>query len=162
MPTIQTISATPADSERIHHIITQAFAQYKESLVPPSSVFRETVDSIHTKLTNGGGFIARIDDQDAGSVLYEPQEDHLYLGRLAVLPDYRGKGVARMLIRAVETVAREQNFPGVHLGVRLVLEGNRKLFSSLGYEIIEYGTHDGFSEPTYVNMAKSLTNAPSP
>lgn len=160
MPTINIISATPADAERIHHIITQAFAQYKDTLVPPSSVFRETVDSIHAKLTKGGGFIARIDDQDAGSVLYEPEDDHLYLGRLAVLPDYRGKGVAHALIHAVESVAREQNFPTVHLGVRLILEGNQRLFASLGYEIITYGTHDGFSEPTYVNMAKSLTNTP--
>ena len=157
MPTT-IIPATPADSARIHSLTARAFAQYKETLLPPSSVFKETIDTIHTKLTNGGGFIARINEQDAGSVLYEPHEDHLYLGRLAVLPDYRGKGIAHALINTVEDHARQYHFPTVQLGVRLVLEGNRQLFSSLGYEIVGYGTHDGFSEPTYVNMAKSITS----
>ncbi|MEQ8672114.1 MAG: GNAT family N-acetyltransferase [Aggregatilineales bacterium] len=158
MPIINIVSATPADSARLYAIITRAFAQYKEMLVPPSSVFKETADSIQTKLTKGGGFIVRIKDQDAGSVLYEPQEDHLYLGRLAVLPEYRGKGIAHALINAVESHASQHNFPRVKLGVRLALEANRRLFTSLGYEIIDYGTHDGFPEPTYVNMAKSITS----
>src|SRR5688572_15197248 len=104
--------------------IVQAFESYRGKFDPPSGVFTETIDSIRGKLEIGGGYIAIINGDVAGCVLYEPQADHMYLGRLAVLPAFRGNGVARVLVEAVEHRARELNLPAVQLGVRLALKGN--------------------------------------
>ena len=78
------------------------------------------------------------------------------IGRLAVLPEARGLGVAKLLIGAVEADARSRGLPGVRLGVRVVLTANQKLFQSLGYVETSRDAHPGFDYPTSINMRKSL------
>ena len=56
-------------------------------------------------------------------------EDDLYFGRLAVVPEARGQGIARRLIEAVEDEARRRELAGVRLGVRIVLTENQQLFT---------------------------------
>ena len=52
-------------------------------------------------------------------------EDDLYFGRLSVVPEARGQGLARRLIEAVEDEARRRELAGVRLGVRIVLTENQ-------------------------------------
>jgi ribosomal protein S18 acetylase RimI-like enzyme len=144
------------DAALLLDTIVQAFEMYRGKFDPPSGVFTETVATIRGKLEIGGGYIASINNEIAGCVLYEPQADHMYLGRLAVLPDYRGNGVARVLIEAVENRARELNLPAVQLGVRIALTGNQEMFTRLGYQVLYEGRHPGYDEITFVQMAKRL------
>lgn len=58
------------------------------------------------------------------------------------------------LVEAVEGLARDEGFAGVTLSVRLALESNQRLFARLGYVETARQTHPGFSEPTYMDMAK--------
>ena len=83
-------------------------------------------------------------------------EEVALLWDACVLPDYRKQGIARMLISAVEQVAIESQFPKMELGVRLILEGNQRLFKSLGFEITEAHSHEGYSETTWYTMVKRL------
>ena len=149
-------SANLDDAFLLLDTIVQAFEVYRGKFDPPSGVFTETVDSIRGKVASGGGYIASINGDIAGCVLYEPQEEHMYLGRLAVLPAYRGNGVARVLVEAVENKARELKLPSVQLGVRLALTGNQEMFSRLGYHILFEGRHPGYDEITFVQMEKIL------
>ncbi|MBZ0295773.1 MAG: GNAT family N-acetyltransferase [Anaerolineae bacterium] len=156
MPAITLCTATEADTEQILSLILNAFEEYRGVLNPPSGAHRETLDTIRTKIIEGGGFIAYVDDTAAGCVLYEPETDALYLGRLAVLPDFRKQGVAHALVEAVETRARELNLSKVTLGVRAQLPGNRAFFEHLGFQFVATGSHDGHSEPTFTKLEKPL------
>jgi ribosomal protein S18 acetylase RimI-like enzyme len=118
--------------------------------------FSETPDDIKHKLTAGGGFVASDGLEIVGMVLYQPHTEYMYLGRLAVLPDYRGRHIARNLIAAVEQEARKQNLYCVQLGVRLVLRDNQALFQRLGYTIKSYHAHEGYNDYTYATMEKRL------
>jgi ribosomal protein S18 acetylase RimI-like enzyme len=89
-------------------------------------------------------------------VVTEVLEGDLYFGRLAVLPEARGTGLAKRLIGAVEDEARRRGLPGVRLGVRIALEANQRLFNSLGYREISREAHPGFDHPTSINMRKPL------
>jgi len=91
-----------------------------------------------------------------GCVLYELRPDHLYFGRLAVLPAWRSYGIAKGLIRAVEACARTDNLARVQIGVRLILPGYQAYYEALGYRPIEYTCHPGFAQPTSVTMEKQL------
>jgi predicted N-acetyltransferase YhbS len=149
-------TATEADTQQVLSLIQDAFEEYRDVLNPPSGAHRETADSIRKKLLEGGGFIAYVGGQAAGCVLYEPEADALYLGRLAVLPGYRKQGVAHILVEAVENRTRELHLTKVTLSVRIQLPGNRAFFERMGYQFVQNHYHDGFSEPTFMTLEKAL------
>lgn len=149
-------SAVEADAEQVLSLIHEAFEEYRAVLIPQSSAHRETAEIVRKKLVKGGGFIATVDGQAAGCVLYEPEADALYLGRLAVLPAFRKQGVARALVDAVENRARDLHVSKVTLKVRIPLPGNRAFFESIGYQVVAYNSHDGYSEPTFMTLEKEV------
>ena len=156
MSNIKVVVAQPEQAAQFLEVLVASFEAYRETLVPQSGVFRESVSTIHDKLSAGGGFFAMYGQEIAGVVLYQFKENALYMGRLGVLPQYRRQGIARLLAQAVEQVALKHHLPTIELGVRLVLEGNQRLFKSLGYEITESHSHEGYSEITWFKMVKHL------
>ena len=66
----------------------------------------------------------------------ETQKGELYLDSLAVYPQYRGKGVASVLLRASIEKARKMNLPAAGL---LVDKGNpnaERLYKGIGFEYV--------------------------
>jgi predicted N-acetyltransferase YhbS len=157
MTTIEINAATVDQTEEIRTVLVAAFEQYRQVLNPPSGVFRETPDRIRQKLELGGGFVAWDDSRMVGAVLYQPHSDYMYLGRLAVLPEYRGHQIASRLVNRVEQTARERQLHRSQLCVRIVLTGNQQFFERLGYRIISYHSHENYTEHSFVTMEKSLT-----
>lgn len=150
-------TASAADAPAIAATIAAAFTQYRGKLVPESSAFRETAEVIAHQLVNGSGaIVAERNGTMIGCVMTELLEGDLYFGRLAVLPEARGLGLAGRLIAAVEDEARRRGLPGVRLGVRIALPDNQRLFQSLGYREISREAHPGFDHPTSINMRKTL------
>ncbi len=133
-----------------------AFAPYLEWLEPESGVFRETAVTLQKKLGKETLLLANDADKLVGCLFYRPLDTGLYFGRLAVLPAHQGRGIARQLITEVETIAYTQKCDFVTLSVRIVLQDNIRFFTSLGYEITDTGTHEGYSEPTYYKLKKYL------
>ena len=103
-----------------------------------------------------GAIIAERNGSVVGCVMFRIYQGDLYFGRLSVLPEVRGTGLAKRLIAAVEREARALGLPGVRLGVRVVLVDNQRLFESLGYREIGREAHPGFDHPTSINMRKAL------
>ena len=95
-----------------------------------------------------------------GTALWTEQDGGLYLGRLAVLPAWRGRGVAKALVAAAEGAARRLALPRTHLSTRLVLLDNRRLFAGCGFVETACHAHPGYAEPTFVNMEKRLVPPP--
>src|SRR5262247_3285245 len=100
MTSIVLRDVTQDDAPLILEMVQAAFDEYRTMLDPPSGAHQETVDTVSQKIAEGGAFLALLDDVPAGCVVYEPEEDALYLGRLAVLRSYRKLGVGRMLVEA--------------------------------------------------------------
>jgi ribosomal protein S18 acetylase RimI-like enzyme len=117
-------------------------------------VHTETLEQIQEKLSKGGAVLALAGKTYAGCVLYYPQEDYLYLGRLSVLPDFRRQGVAQALVKYVECKAAQMGIRKVQLSVRITLVNNRAFFEKLGYRVISRHSHRGYTEPTFVTLEK--------
>src|SRR6266404_2766544 len=148
--------AQPQDAAAILAVFHRAFAQYEGKLVPQSGAARETMESVTARLARENCVMALRGERLAGCLFYQNLGDHLYFGRLAVLPEARGRGVARRLVGEVEAVALAAGITTVALNVRIALPGNVALFAALGYREVSWYTHPGFADPTSIRMEKRL------
>lgn len=148
--------AHTTDAANVLQVILGAYAEFRGKLEPPSGAFAESEKSIQAKLDKGGAIKASANRELIGCVIYEPQGDFMYFGRLAVLPAWRRFGVARGLIAAVEEQTKAAGLNRVQIGVRLVLPAHQAYYEALGYQPIEYTCHPGFAQPTSVTMEKQL------
>ncbi|MGC8634097.1 MAG: GNAT family N-acetyltransferase [Candidatus Limnocylindrales bacterium] len=88
-----------------------------------------------------------------------PSTAFLYVGRVAVLPGYRGQGVASALVAWCERLAVDRRLAEARLGVRLGLERNERLYRRLGYEPTgELEEREGYG-PIAQWMARRLPDA---
>jgi predicted N-acetyltransferase YhbS len=147
---------SPADSEAAAVLIRDAFAAISPALVPPPSALGETALSVAAQIAAGGGAVAEASGALVGVVLWGERDRGLYLGRLSVADGWRRAGMARALVEHGIAFARASGQPRVHVGVRLVLHGNRRLFAGLGFCETLLHTHAGFTDPTWVEMEKPL------
>jgi predicted N-acetyltransferase YhbS len=153
--------ATEADAPTVLAVIQAAFGEYYESLDPPSGTHKETVEDIREKMGWAKAVLASRDETVIGCVFYEEGDGYLNFFRLAVLPAYRHHGVGRMLIEYVEDRARALGFPRVRLGVRVALPRLHVYYERMGYRVIHYLSHAGYTVPTYMIMEKTLASVPS-
>lgn len=148
--------AEEKEAPEILQVMQTAFLEYKGIIDPPSGVHHETVESVKQKLQTGNFVLAEINHEIVGCVFYQNKGPYFNLGRLSVIPQYRNQGIGRMLITDVEEKARKSQIPCVRLGVRIVLTTLRQYYEGLGYKVVSFETHEGYSEPTYVLMEKAV------
>ena len=142
-------------------LIRLAFAAQTVATDPPASARNETTASVSASLAaegptakERGGFAAWIGQTLAGCVLWEVKPRGLYLGRLSVHPNHRGKANAPALINAVEAQARHLALPRLLLSTRLALADNRRLFARCGFIETEQHAHPGYAYPTFVDLER--------
>lgn len=148
--------ATQADIPTLVAIVHAAFGEYRDRLEPPSGAHRETPVSIQQALHTGWAVLACINDTAAGCVFFHQENNHLYLGRLSVLPAFRRHGLGRVLTEYVEQRARALGIPCVQLGVRTALPHLQAYYERLGYRMVRYEAHPGYTVPTSVVMEKQV------
>lgn len=76
-----------------------------------------------------------------------------YIGRVAVHPDYRGRGYAHLLMRFAETALRDRGAKKVRLLVLSVLSDLVNFYAAQGYEVVG---HHQFKEYDVTEMDKPL------
>ncbi|MEO8395941.1 MAG: GNAT family N-acetyltransferase [Chloroflexota bacterium] len=141
-----TIEITPATVEEVplvYQIMQAAFAEYVGVLVPPSSVEYETLEDARRTIEEGGAVLARLDGKAVGSARYNfHDEGHIcYVGRVSVLPEARGKGIASAMVTFIEGIARQEGCESMEILVRMILESNVHLYERIGYHIDETFEH---------------------
>jgi ribosomal protein S18 acetylase RimI-like enzyme len=128
--------ATPEDAELVHRVMQRSFAEYLGVLRVPSSAHAETVADVRRALVAGGGALAWLEGACVGSARFALEPDVLYVGRVAVLPEFRRRGIASGLMRFIEGHAPSLGCGAVRLKARAALPSNVELYRSLGYEVL--------------------------
>jgi GNAT superfamily N-acetyltransferase len=155
------MSGTPAlraagieDAASLAALIRLAFSAQSVVTDPLPSALKENPASLEAHFRKGdGGFLV---EGPVAGLLWAVTDKGLYLGRVAVHPEWRGRGFAKRLIEAAEGVARGRRLPLMHLSTRLVLADNRRLFAACGFVETTREAHPGYAHPTFVNMEKRL------
>jgi predicted N-acetyltransferase YhbS len=148
--------ASAADIPTLLTLVRTAFAEYRGRLEPPSGAHRESAETFRQALHTGFAALALVDDEAVGCVFYHQESDHLYFGRLSVLSAFRQHGIGRALVEYVEQRAQALGVPRVRLGVRLALPHLQAYYARLGYGVLRYEAHAGYSVPTSVVMEKHI------
>jgi ribosomal protein S18 acetylase RimI-like enzyme len=150
---------TTDDASRVAALIRTAFAVQSVLTDPLPSALQVSANEVAEHLAKGGGgAVADVNGQLAGSAMWAEKAGELYLSRLAVAPAWRGRGIAKALVAAAEQEARAKSLPRIYLSTRLVLLDNRRLFAACGFVETTRGAHSGYAEPTFVNMEKRLAD----
>ena len=143
----------PGDAEAVAGLIRLAFSAIPVRLEPPPSALLETGDAVRTHLGTGGGALT---EGPVACVLWAERDGGLYVGRLCVHPSRWGQGLAVALMREAEGEARRRGLSRLHLGVRLALLDNRRLFARLGFAETALHTHAGCAAPTWTEAERWL------
>lgn len=147
---------TETDLGELLQLIKTAFKEHEGVVDPPPSAKGKTLAILRDELTRFQAVLAEVDGRLIGSVFFKLKGKQLYMGRLAVLPELRGRGVARNLLEAVEDEARRQGCEAVILNVRVALARQQAIYRHWGFEAYGYGSHEGFATATFIRMRKLL------
>jgi ribosomal protein S18 acetylase RimI-like enzyme len=142
-------------------VIKESFAEYDGRLVPPSSARGKTIEILESELERAQALVVEAAGEIVGCVLFRPRDEGIYFERLSVLPGYRNRGLAQLMLAEVERRALEAGERSLWLSVRLVLTELRDFYNRLGFKPFEYGTHEGYEGPTYVKMRKEIMRQPA-
>jgi ribosomal protein S18 acetylase RimI-like enzyme len=148
--------ATLADADRVADVLRVAFADLELFYTP--AAFAATTPSagqIRERFGEGPVWIAIDARRVVGTVAVVRREPGLYVRRMAVRPDARARGIARMLMREVENHAREVRAPLMYLSTTPFLYSAIRLYESLGFGRTGEPPHDLFGTPLFT-MAKRL------
>ena len=125
----------------IHNIMLQAYLEYEQAGVP-SSASKETIDTVQQDLENGATAFIGYDQngKPVAAVRFQVVENVMNFYRLSVLPECRGKGFAKQLLKALEVYAKQNTVRAVRCKVRKNVERNIRLYTNQGYQIFEEET----------------------
>src|SRR5699024_6309770 len=71
-----------------------------------------------------------------GSIRFKVEQQTLYFFRLAVIPNYRGKKIARKLIQQLESYAQMNQLSRLICKVRMEVPRNIHLYESNGFKMV--------------------------
>jgi len=152
-------AAGAAEATRVAQVIRASFAEYRGVLEPPSGALAVDAAGARELMELGGFLVCESEGRIVACVFHQTAAEHVYLGRLSVLPAFRGRGLGALLVAEVEALAATAGRDRVRLGVRLVLPRNRAFFDALGYREVGLGSHPGMAMPTFAWLEKRITSA---
>jgi ribosomal protein S18 acetylase RimI-like enzyme len=123
---------------------------------PPPGVLKETEADFAVRLRDETCFVVEADGKLIGSIFCAVDANALYIGRLAVAPASRRRGVANALIEAAKAEARGRGAERITLGARIALPDNVALFRRHGFVVVRETCHPGFTTPTSYDMEFAL------
>lgn len=145
-----------SDFEPILRLVQDAFAYMDARIDPPSSMHRLTVKDIAQQTTTGE--VWAIGTPPVACMFLTNKGNCLYLGKLAVSADQRGKGLARQMVAVAADRARALNLPAVELQTRVELTENHATFRALGFTETGRTAHAGFDRPTSITFRMDVTD----
>lgn len=148
--------AAPYDWGSILALIRAEFAYMYGVIDPPSSMHRLTKDDIARQAE--AGEVWAMGTPPVACMFLTLTQGWLYLGKLAVASDQRGKGLARGLIDQAMARAAALGLKGVELQTRIELVANHATFAALGFHEIARTAHPGFDRPTTLTFRRLLNN----
>jgi ribosomal protein S18 acetylase RimI-like enzyme len=151
---IELVDASQAQTVR--RLALEAFAEYRETLVPSSSLFSESVDDMAAYIERGGAVIAWDGEAPVGAARFHLDGDHLYIGRVAVPPAHRRRGIASAMMRFLEDHARVLGLPNTKVETRETLPGNVALYESLGYVTVAITPIPRYPSARSITLIKHL------
>jgi ribosomal protein S18 acetylase RimI-like enzyme len=134
MDSIEIRPASSDDATGILKCLAAAFTPYRIQYSPPA--FADTVlsdETVHLRLQQMHVLVATIAGSIVGTIAGTQHAGEGHLRGMAVLPEWRGSGLAAKLLAAIETYLRSQGCKRITLNTTLPLEPAMKFYEKNGY-----------------------------
>ncbi|MEO9894169.1 GNAT family N-acetyltransferase [Aurantibacter sp.] len=90
------------------------------------------------KIIIGTIVLSSLMDEEYKNVKWRSKNDNnLYIHRLAIHPDFQGKGYAQMLMSFAEKYAKEEDYSSIRLDTFSQNKRNQKFYESRGYQRLD-------------------------
>jgi GNAT superfamily N-acetyltransferase len=157
---VKTIQATQQFNQwdKLLELLHAAFAYQTDRIDPPSSLYQLDAHSLSQKAKEEYLFLAMESGELIGCAFAKVKLHSVYVGKIAVLPERQGQGVGRLLMQAVEGLARTSGKPVMDLETRIELLENQKTFSAFGFIKTGEHSHPGYVRPTFISMQKNIAS----
>ena len=139
---------------QVLRLIQTSFAYMAGRIDPPSSMHQLTVSAL-AQMAKDSSVLA-LGDPVAACLVAKPLPHALYLGKIAIASDLRGRGVLRALLGRSEELARSLSLSRLELQVRIELVENQKVFGKCGFVETARNAHPGYDRATEITMQKLL------
>lgn len=137
-------------------LLRESFAYMESRIDPPSSLNRIDLEGLRDKAREETLVLALEGGSPVGCAFAKPTRSSVYVGKVAVRADMRGLGIARRMLEAVESLARQHELPFVELQTRVELVENHQAFAALGFVKSGETAHPGYDRPTSITMRKPV------
>ena len=139
---------------QVLRLIQTSFAYMTGRIDPPSSMHQLTVSALAQMAKDSSVLV--LGDPVAACLVAKPLPHALYLGKIAIASDLRGRGVLRALLGRSEELARSLSLSQLELQVRIELVENQKIFGKCGFVETARNAHPGYDRATEITMQKLL------
>lgn len=158
LTSMQLIQPQPSyDWLAILTLIQNSFAYMHDVVDPPSSMHRLTTEGLIAHARDVGEVWVFDEDGPRACMVLTPKADALYLGKVAIAPAYRRRGLARMLVDKAGERALALGYSALELQVRIELIDNHRAFAAMGFVKTGETAHEGYDRSTSITMRKSLS-----
>jgi GNAT superfamily N-acetyltransferase len=148
------LAQDPASWQAVLSLIQTEFAYMQGRIDPPSSMQRLSLAALATQAETGE--IWTLGTPPLACVFLTRKAEALYIGKLAVRADQRGRGLARRLITQAEARARTLGLRWCELETRVELVENHASFRAMGFVETARKAHAGFDRPTSITFRKPV------
>ena len=150
----QRMTATDGQAGPVLELIRSSFAYMAGRIDPPSSIHRMTEADVLSCCDTGEVWF--IGHPPSACMILTFKSDCLYLGKLAVAANARGKGLARALIDHAVQRAKVAKLNQLELQTRVELVENHTTFQRLGFVKVAETAHRGYRHATSITMRKPV------
>lgn len=142
------------DWEHLLDLIRAEFAYMDGRIDPPSSMHDLKPTDLARMAEAGEVWV--IGEPAIACVVLTPKGDALYLGKLVVASQFRGKGFARALVDLAVARAQALGLLAVELQVRVELTENQSIFQNMGFKETGRTAHPGYHRVTSITMRRPV------
>jgi ribosomal protein S18 acetylase RimI-like enzyme len=155
MPVIR--RAGESDAPAVVEVLRRAFAEYRPLYTERGfSATTPDLEQILSRMQEGPVWVAEEAACIAGTVSAILRGSECYVRGMAVSPESGGRGIGRLLLRAVEEFALAAGARSSTLSTTPFLTHAIHLYESCGYRRTHSGPHDLYGTPLFT-MTKDLS-----
>lgn len=126
--------ATENDSPGIADVVRRAFGVYREHYTPEAmEVVTPGPDEFTRRLDLGPQWVVELDGEVVGTVSVTVEEGDLYVKTMAVDPSFQGRGIAHLLMNAIDDYAATTTHDRIFLYTTYFSVGAKQLYEKHGY-----------------------------
>ncbi len=125
--------ATESDSERIADVVRRAFGVYRENYTAEAMIYvTPEAEEFTRRLSVGPQWVVELDGEIVGTVSVTVEEGDLYVKTMAVDPRAQGRGIAHLLMHAIDEYATTTH-DRIFLYTTYFSVGAKELYEKHGY-----------------------------